>query len=100
MKPGDRVVYVDNKNYDFRVLRDFKTMPILDKIYTVRENREKDGGILLEEIVNPIINFPELMMMLEPGFAKRRFKLVKDQGLLSKVNSLMKEVEKEQLVEI
>lgn len=53
----------------------YKSLPTEGNIYTVREIRPSnaEGGILLEEIINPTIWFEHYQGNLEPAFSPKRF---------------------------
>lgn len=80
MKPGDKVICIDDRIHPDRseeIRRDFEIWITRDKEYTIREILENNGivpGVLLEEVHN----FPKFFKLIgrvqEPAFALWRFR--------------------------
>ena len=75
MKQGSKVVCIDDSR-DERSINTHKFWVTEGEIYTVRSvegSLSAETRVLLEEIKNPSLYFPELGGYAEPGFAGRRF---------------------------
>ena len=103
MKPGDKVVCVNDKidpEKGEEIRRDFEIWITKDKEYTIREILDNNGivtGVLLEEVHN----FPKFFKLInrfqEPAFAMWRFRKLqyasKPAEALSEADELVKQAE-------
>jgi hypothetical protein len=93
MRPGTRVVCVDDSMIPEIAEWQPKHCPNWvkkDQEYTIREFDDNDGivdGVLLEEVVNPILYLPKWSRVIEPRFAAWRFRELEDDQVEETVTS-------------
>ena len=88
MTPGTRVVCVDDSKRPEIAEWATKYCPNWPKKgdkYTIREFDDNDGivdGVLLEEIINPLVYMTKWDKVIEPKFATWRFKLLQEDEVM------------------
>lgn len=72
---GQKVICIDDRYSNPQTMQHFKQWVERDKEYTIRKVRPQgaEGGVLLEEVVNPPCFFPQYGGKLEPAFHPKRF---------------------------
>lgn len=96
---GDRVACIDSSIRPEAMEELKRTVPnwvVQDKEYTVRGFQDNNGialGMLLEEIINPLVYIPLLGRVQEPAFAEWRFrKLAPDESMVEVVYEVLEMV--------
>lgn len=96
---GDRVACIDSSMRPEAMEELKRTVPnwvVQDKEYTIRGFQENNGialGVLLEEIINPLVYIPLLGRVQEPAFAEWRFrKLALDESMVEVVYEVLEMV--------
>jgi hypothetical protein len=74
-RKGQKVVCVNDRYSNMSTMKKFNQWIVRDEIYTVRQHRPEgaEGGVLLEEIVNPPMYVKVFGGSLEPAFHPSRF---------------------------